>query len=423
MHLYRRRSTYHFRIRIPSDLRHLIPSVELIKSLKTKDPRVARIAVAPYAQKATEVFTLLRVGILDPTQAIEQLNSLLQRKTDKEVALSPSKHIITLSVAIKQFIGDRQHGWGIKTKLENEGSYKLILDILGDIDIQAINRGVSRDLKETLMKLPANLYKTNPDKSVKDVLNIVGVTPMSIPSVNKHMSRFSSLMKYCRDEFGLCENPAVGLTIRQKRRHDEERKAYDGEDIKRLIDAISGHQERPERFWIPLISLYSGLRLDEISQLHINDVRKVDGIWCFDINDDGDKKLKTLSSKRVVPIHSRLLELGILRHVEINRKAGHPRLWMNLQRRDADGYSNSVGKWYQRINRKFISSDPQKSFHSLRHTVADRLKQKGVQEAIIAEIMGHARDSITMSRYGKRYQPALLLNALQLLEYEINLPI
>jgi hypothetical protein len=114
MHLYRRRNIYHFRIRIPSDLLHFIPSVELIKSLKTRNQRVVRIAVTPYVLKVTKVFALLRVGIMDASQAAEQLNSLLQRKADKNPQPPPSVQIITLSAAIKQFISDRQHGWGIK---------------------------------------------------------------------------------------------------------------------------------------------------------------------------------------------------------------------------------------------------------------------------------------------------------------------
>lgn len=90
---------------------------------------------------------------------------------------------------------------------------------------------------------------------------------------------------------------------------------------------------------------------------------------------------------------------------------------MNLNRRASDGYSNAIGKWFQRFNRKHVTDDPQKSFHSLRHSFADNLKQKGVQESMISELMGHVNSSITTGRYGKRFQPSLLLKALNMLEY------
>lgn len=85
------------------------------------------------------------------------------------------------------------------------------------------------------------------------------------------------------------------------------------------------------------------------------------------------------------------------------------------------GYSNALGKWYQKYNRKYVTDDPKKVLHSMRHTVADTLKQSGIQEVVIAEIMGHANDSMTMGRYGKRYQPKVLLEALLQLDYGIDI--
>ncbi len=167
----------------------------------------------------------------------------------------------------------------------------------------------------------------------------------------------------------------------------------------------------PEKFWIPLIGFLSGMRLNEICQLHTDDVVTIDGVPCFDVNDAGDKQLKTASSRRVVPIHPQLMEIGLLDYVARMRKAGHQRLWMNLTLR-RDGYAQAFSNWFQRFNRAHITDDPRKVFHSFRHTVADTLKQKGVAEPIIAELLGHAATSITMGRYGKRFQPRIIRDAL-----------
>jgi hypothetical protein len=48
------------------------------------------------------------------------------------------------------------------------------------------------------------------------------------------------------------------------------------------------------------------------------------------------------------------------------------------------------------------------------------LKQAGIQEVVIFEIMGHANDSMTMSRYGNRYQPKVLLESMMKLDYGID---
>ena len=96
---------------------------------------------------------------------------------------------------------------------------------------------------------------------------------------------------------------------------------------------------------------------------------------------------------------------------------------MNLNWREADGYSNAFGKWFQRFNREYVTDDPQNVFHSMSHLVTDCLKQAGVQEIVIAEIIGHANDSMTTGRYGKRYQPRVLLDALLKLDYGIELSV
>ncbi|WP_407931880.1 DUF6538 domain-containing protein [Geomesophilobacter sediminis] len=93
-YLYRRRGTFHFRIKIPQDLLQAIPSPELIKSLKTKDRKLAQTEVNPYVQETQEVFTLLRIGVLSPTQAQERLYTILQRKTASELLLRLWKSLL-----------------------------------------------------------------------------------------------------------------------------------------------------------------------------------------------------------------------------------------------------------------------------------------------------------------------------------------
>ena len=48
----------------------------------------------------------------------------------------------------------------------------------------------------------------------------------------------------------------------------------------------------------------------------MGDVRREGEIWVIDINAHGDKRLKTESSARLVPIHPQLIGLGWLDYVE-----------------------------------------------------------------------------------------------------------
>jgi integrase len=41
---------------------------------------------------------------------------------------------------------------------------------------------------------------------------------------------------------------------------------------------------RRSRFWIPLIALFSGMRLNEICQMDTADVQEIEGTLCFSVS-------------------------------------------------------------------------------------------------------------------------------------------
>lgn len=414
-HLHHRNGHFYYRIKVPLDLRHSFQSSEIKKSLKTSDPSAAKEEAIILEYKVSRTFRLIRSGLLSDHQIACIVSDLLPKRQGKK------RLGIKLSAVMEAYAKEHEKKWGPKTKLENLGSYKLILDVIGDIEIRSFSKQTTVDLRDKLGKLPANMYKIYPGKTVKQILSMPDIEPMSTTSVNKHMFRLSTVLKYAVKEGHLQVNYAEKMKIHIKRRADEERKAYDICDLQKVVASLPRLADKPERFWIPLIAMHTGLRLDEICQLYVEDLKQVEGVWCISVNDEHDKKVKTLSGRRMVPVHPVLLLLGMIDHVQRMRNAGVPRLWMNLKWRKADGYSNAFGKWFQRFNREHVGNDPQKTFHSFRHTVANTLKQAGMHEVVIAEIMGHANDSMTMSRYGKRYQPKVLLDALSHLDYELQI--
>src|SRR5262249_27843927 len=134
---------------------------------------------------------------------------------------------------------------------------------------------------------------------------------------------------------------------------------------------------------LPLIGLYTGMRLEEIAQLRPGDVQEVQGVWCFNVNADAGKKLKTEHSRRYVPIHSALVAAGLLNHVAEAQAQRVERLWSDIERGNDGFYSSPFSKWFGRYKRAIGIANPKLSFHSLRHTVIDHLKQKGVEEVAI----------------------------------------
>lgn len=423
-HLICRNGHFYYKIKIPIDLIRHFPHPFIKKSLKTTDLDIAKSQHIVLEYQTRRVFTLLRSGMLDDDtvrkMVLETMPSKVGKVSCTQGRMAANKN--PLSKMIRQYMEFKAPQWTPKTKLEMRGVFRFLLEVMGDIDVTDITRQTVLDLRAKLMRLPPNHHKRYPGQSIQQLLDRIDIPPMSTKSVNKHVGGIGGLLRYCLDLGIVTVNCATGLKLSEKGRVDEERSSYSVDDLKAIVTNLPRKPTLPERYWIPLIGCYSGMRLNEICQLYVEDVQQVEGIWCFSINGAKDKRLKNQASERMLPIHSKLIELGFIQHWEKVKISGAPRLWPNLTWMDVHGYSNGFGSWYQRFNRKHVTDDPKKVFHSFRHLVTDTLKQAGVQDSLIAELIGHSHGShaMTMSRYGKRYQPKVLLVAIKLLEYSID---
>jgi len=413
-HVFTRNNIYYFRANVPADLKRYFPTDEIKRSLKTPEPKAAKVLAVSLEYQLQQTFMMLRTGML-PDEVVNKVVQQVMPTSKKENVNQPK--INTLSAIIEKYAVAKQEEWTEKTKMEVGSVVKLLVDIVGDVEVATITRPKVLELRATLQKLPANLYKKYPGKTIKQILAMVDVEPMSLKSVNKHVARLGAILRYCVDEGILASNPASGLKVSEKKRVDEERSTYSKTDIQAIVTSLPRDLDTPERYWIPMIGLYSGMRLNEICQLYVSDIVEYEGCWCFSINGEKDKRLKNTASERLIPIHPELVKCGLLEYVDKMKMSASPRLWMNLTWMDIHGYSNGFGKWYQRFNRSHVTKDPKKVFHSMRHTVADTLKQAGIPEVVISEILGHTHMNITSGRYGKRYQPKVLLEALAKLDY------
>lgn len=428
-YMHKRLSNFYFRIRIPQDLQQYFPYLEIKRSLRTKNPKQASGQVRIWSSKAEQVFMTLRSNILAPEQVQDyirrELPSIWMKSTGDSIGQDQKEGQQKKAKQLRQIMEEyiQEHvtlkKWTEKTRLENESCLVVFREIVGNRPVSSLDRKLLVDFLEKVARLPANMNKKAAyrDKTVLQILDMQGVEPMSSSTVNKYVSRVGALMIYCVRQGYIDRNPAEGLSLVRNVKADEERSAYTRDDLERLMVSLGEiGRDRPERYWVPLIGCYSGARLNEICQLYVSDVVNVDGVHCFDVNDDKDKRLKNLASKRIIPVHPKLIELGFVDYVERLKVKGAVRLWEGLSA-GRDGYAHLFGKWYQRHNRKFVTEDKKKCFHSARHTVGDNLKQAGVSEGIIAEILGHSNESITTGRYGKRFRPGVLLEALLKLDY------
>ena len=336
------------------------------------------------------------------------------------------KPSIKLSQLYEQFSHEQKTSgnWMPKTELDYQSYLETLVEIVTDININHIDNQLMLDYRDKLVQLPSNRRKIQKyrNKSIPEIITMNNVKTMSLRTVNCHLSFVSSLLRWGTKRGFLEKNFAEGLTYKTKTKASDERSVYDIEDFQKIINhlaIIKNNNFKQERYWVPLIAMLSGLRLNEACQLFKNDIYEIDDIYCFDVNDDDPKKrLKSLSAKRKIPIHPILIKLGFLEYV---KKVKTKHIWHNLTFNDKNGYGHLFQKWFQRINRKKITKDPKKTFHSFRHSFTDNLKQKGISGQLISEIVGHSTDSITMNRYGKSYNLEIMLEAINQLDYGIDI--
>lgn len=313
---------------------------------------------------------------------------------------------------------ERAESWTTKTKEENLATFSSFISIVGDLPIDKIDRRTLSEFKSVIMKLPTNMnnMKQYKGKSIQEVIAMNPEKTLAVGTVNKYLIRLGGLFNYAVRNGYMQSNPAAGQQIKRQKRADQERPQYTLEDLKKIFHSEEYMQDKHQHdycHWTPLIALYSGCRREEICQLHLEDIRQItseagQAVWVFDINEKHEKKLKTPSSERLVPIHPKLIhEHGLLEYVEKLKAKGEQRLFPELQHKQ-NGYGETVSKWFGKYKKKCGIEDG-KTFHSFRHTFITHLKHKQVDPFMIHELDGHSINSETMGRYGKRYTPEILL--------------
>ena len=307
-------------------------------------------------------------------------------------------------------------------------SLNMLIEDFGDIPIGKLTREKGTKFKEHLRKLPRN-RKKNPKYRDLDFHNLVEMDvedPISDVTVNKHLGYVSSFMEWSRNHGYLDINPFRGMKLKIEIRPRDQRDRLTEKELKEIFQkenytySTRIEERRYELYWVPLISLFSGMRLGEICPLYLDNIRKLEGHhrnrrWCFDIVEEPnrpDKHLKTKSSRRIIPIHDTLIDLGLIDFIDLLKKndPNRKRLFEELPYVD-ESYNSRVSEfWNERYLPKLGLKTDKKNFHSIRHTVSDHLKQKGIEPHFINELMGHSSGNIDLDRYGKGYNPDILYN-------------
>lgn len=318
----------------------------------------------------------------------------------------PNGHLPPLSARITEFIQKKKAQWKPKTEEEWRGILGMLVRIVGDIPVEDLCHEHGNLWEDTLHFLPSNCVKRGQDKGLtfETVLEKgkSGELPrLSVRSQAKYLQKVVTFMKWCKRRHYCSENHFEREPPRISKKNKTSRDYFTTQDLSkifteyRILTDVKGNKAFAPRFWVPLIALYTGMRLNEICQLHKDDIMKVGNHWCIDISefngpDAGEdvKNVKTVASVRRFPIPAALIDLGLLNFVEERRKEPGRRLFSEL-RLTKNGHGGKFTGWFAKFLERIELKTERKVFHSLRNTFVTAWTSRGHSKQDLVWITGH----------------------------------
>ena len=158
---------------------------------------------------------------------------------------------------------------------------------------------------------------------------------------------------------------------------------------------------------MPIIALFTACRANEICSLYHENIQSVKTknkktIYYFEINDEeSDKKVKTVNSRRRIPIHDSLLDLNFIEFLEsLKNFSKQERIFSELSFYRGS-YAVNFGKWWNRtaLEKRFGIKTERKDFHSFRHSCTDACYENGVDSKFVTQLLGQKHGELSLDRY------------------------
>lgn len=344
-YIVRRQSVYYLNLRLP---KHLFPNRHTLRMcLNLRERQAASFLASSLAQ---QVFNHLFEHPMTDLQTLRRLCSewrdsapltTIQSAARKAPtnAVKRNSDSPTLATLSKLYIEEGKRGgtWREVSTFEVERALRDLFELMGDMPVDAFDAQQARLLKERLSRCP-QYFGLRPEYEGKTLKQVVesGATYKTITAVtvNNRLRKLSAFLNWCKSNGYVADNPLVGMKV-MTGSAKEARLSFDRYDLTTLLDldALKAQaRKHPWRYWLPLLGRTTGARLEELCQLQVDDFIEQQGIPCIRIDDSReDQNLKNTSSRRVLPIHPALIDLGLLQHVESVRATEADRLFPELE--------------------------------------------------------------------------------------------
>lgn len=293
-----------------------------------------------------------------------------------------------------------------------------------------------------------------PDSPIESVLAKPGDKLISGPTIEKMIVRLGAIHRfaykrgYTTVDPARTEAPSVSSEVGRLAPEDKpfstrELQAIFSGYLYKGTDSGSAELVFPYQFWLPLLALFTGGRLNELCQLESSDIRQEEetGIWFARIVTEGSKSLKNHHSRRFIPIHDELIRIGLLDFVRQAKNEGREKLFSDgLTYQPTKGWGGIATTFFTRIpsastkyggyfhtigiRKRLADGKPDgKKFHAFRHTFVDLLRNTSDEALpLIPVFTGHAAKNKNQSDdYGSGFWLSKLHSALHSVTFPVDL--
>ena len=300
-----------------------------------------------------------------------------------------------------------------QTLAQMRTTYRLFSSIMNDPVLTAVDKKMAQQFKEALELLPSSHGKTHGKASAGPARTYLEelkrkeqsqLNPIKDKTIKRHFSGLNQYFKWLQVEEYVAHNPFSG---QQFNIDPGERRKWTKDELLTLFGSKEYLAETKDsaRHWIPLIALFSGMRLEEIARLRPkHDFFLADpvapskkSLLVMQVAATDAWKPKTPAAEREIPVHSWLIKHGLERLVrrrlgeledpDARRKSIY--LFPELEPNGSNGtMTASFSREFSRLKTK-LELPVEVTFHSFRHLFRSQLGVLNMPDRIIDALLGH----------------------------------
>jgi len=358
---------------------------------------------------------------------------------------APSVPAKPYCVLAKRHVENMRRTPGKKKKNSSKDAFRaltIFLHVMGDRSVETITPEDITHFADILAWWPKGGVNKPcfAGKTVEQIAKYVKknkLPNLMLSTQGKHLFYIDAFFNWLIRAKEIPENPLRYLDMGRYKEDKAKKPPFTKQDIQALFElGRISKLTKPLEYWGPLLALFTAMRCNEIAQLLVENIQTVEmydqddvlrTVHCIEVTDAGEgQSVKSASSRRLVPIHSKLIEAGFLEYVEDIRKYGSKVLFPGVSWAGT-GPGHTLSAWFNGEYMRKICGITKKrvTLHCFRHTLNTLADRSRVPQGVMVTINGHADGlSVAEKHYISRADVLECQHYLEKLPFpELNLPV